>query len=40
VAIGRLIRRFDDLALADPGPSWNGRMNLRGLERLPVVFSP
>ena len=40
VAVGRLIRRFPDLALADPGPTWNGRMNLRGLERLPVTFTP
>ena len=40
VAVGRLIRRFPDLALADPGPTWNGRMNLRGLERLPLTFTP
>ncbi|MCB1002679.1 MAG: cytochrome P450, partial [Acidimicrobiales bacterium] len=40
VAMGRLIRRFDALALADPGPEWNGRMNLRGLARLPVTFTP
>ena len=39
VAVGRLIRRFTDLAIAEPGPAWNGRMNLRGLERLPVTFT-
>src|SRR5690606_11450099 len=40
VAMGRLIRRFPDLAAADPGPAWNGRLNLRGLERLPITFAP
>ena len=40
VAIGRLIRRFPDLVVADPGPAWNGRLNLRGLERLPITFAP
>lgn len=40
VAVGRLIRRFDDVAVADPGPAWNGRLNLRGLERLPITFTP
>ena len=38
VALGRLIRRFDDLEVADPGPAWNGRINLRGLDRLPITF--
>ena len=38
VALGRLIRRFPDLEVADPGPAWNGRINLRGLDRLPVTF--
>lgn len=38
VAVGRLIRRFADLAVADPGPAWNGRINLRGLDHLPVTF--
>jgi len=38
VAMGRLIRRFNDLDLADPGPEWNGRINLRGLDRLPITF--
>ncbi|HMC52967.1 MAG TPA: cytochrome P450, partial [Acidimicrobiales bacterium] len=35
VAIGRLARRFPRLELAD-GVEWNGRLNLRGLTRLPV----
>ncbi len=35
VAIGRLFRRFPSLALAGE-PEWNGRINLRGLERLPL----
>jgi cytochrome P450 len=43
-AIGSLVRRFPDLALApDPRdggePAWNGRMILRGLDRLPVSVS-
>jgi cytochrome P450 len=38
VAIGSLIDRFPDLDLTDE-PSWNGRLNLRGLERLPVALS-
>jgi len=38
VAIGSLIRRFPDLVVADE-PTWNGRLNLRGLERLPVALS-
>jgi cytochrome P450 len=38
VAIGSLIRRFPGLALADE-PAWNGRLNLRGLDRLPVALS-
>jgi cytochrome P450 len=36
VALSRLIRRFPDLALAGE-PEWNGRINLRGLARLPVA---
>ena len=45
-AIGTLVRRFPDLALApDPRggdePAWNGRMILRGLDTLPVtLFGP
>jgi cytochrome P450 len=38
VALSRLIRRFPDLALAGE-PEWNGRVNLRGLARLPVATS-
>ena len=34
-AIGRFIRRFPDARL-DGEPEWNGRINLRGLEHLPV----
>ncbi|MDQ1697574.1 MAG: hypothetical protein QOJ03_2927, partial [Frankiaceae bacterium] len=35
-AITRLIRRFPDVALSGE-PEWNGRINLRGLARLPVA---
>lgn len=36
VAVGTLVARFGEgLELADE-PVWNGRMNLRGLDRLPV----
>jgi cytochrome P450 len=38
VAIGSLIRRFPNLDFADD-PTWNGRLNLRGLERFPVALS-
>ncbi len=36
VALGSLIRRFPRIELAGE-PEWNGRLNLRGLERLPVT---
>ena len=36
LAIGRFVRRFDTIELAGP-PEWNGRLNLRGLSRLPVA---
>jgi cytochrome P450 len=36
VALSRLIRRFPGLVLAGE-PEWNGRINLRGLARLPVA---
>ena len=36
-AIGALVRRFPDLQLAGE-VEWNGRVNLRGLERLPVTL--
>jgi len=35
VALTALVRRFPDLALAGQ-PQWNGRLNLRGLDHLPV----
>ena len=35
-AIGRFLRRFPD-ARVDGDVEWNGRINLRGLERLPVA---
>ena len=40
-AIPALIRRFPDIALADPDatPAWNGRLVLRGLDRLPVTLA-
>lgn len=37
-AIGALIRRFPRLELAD-APEWNGRVVLRGLDRLPVSLT-
>ena len=36
IAIGTLIRRFPGLELASDTPAWNGRLVLRGLDRLPV----
>ena len=36
LAIGGLVRRFPNLELAGE-PEWNGRLNLRGLARLPVA---
>jgi cytochrome P450 len=38
VAIGSTVRRFPRLRV-DGAPSWNGRINLRGLESLPVRVS-
>lgn len=35
VAIGSLIRRFPRVEIAGD-PAWNGRLNLRGLDRLPL----
>ncbi|HLI55184.1 MAG TPA: cytochrome P450, partial [Acidimicrobiales bacterium] len=35
VAIGRLVRGFPGMELGGD-PAWNGRINLRGLARLPV----
>jgi len=34
-AVASLIRRFPDIQL-DGEPVWNGRINLRGLDSLPV----
>ena len=36
IAIGGFLRRFPNAALAGE-PEWNGRINLRGLEHLPVT---
>jgi cytochrome P450 len=38
VAIGSLIRRFPEIEFASE-PTWNGRLNLRGLDRLPVLLT-
>ena len=37
-AIGRLVARFDRLALRDEAVTWNGRFVLRGLAALPVTI--
>jgi cytochrome P450 len=36
VAVPTLVRRFPALELVDDHPAWNGRVVLRGLDRLPV----
>ncbi len=36
VSIGRLVRRFPELRLTAE-PTWNGRINLRGMARLPIA---
>lgn len=36
VAIGTFLRRYPGARLVPGAPAWNGRINLRGLERLPV----
>jgi cytochrome P450 len=38
LSIATLLHRYPNLALAGP-PRWNGRINLRGLDQLPVVLS-
>jgi cytochrome P450 len=38
VAIGTLVARYPDLALAADTPAWNGRLVLRGLDELPVTL--
>jgi cytochrome P450 len=35
IAVGKVVRRFPDVALAGE-PVWNGRINLRGLQSLPL----
>ncbi|MDQ1397437.1 MAG: hypothetical protein QOG64_2696, partial [Acidimicrobiaceae bacterium] len=37
-AIGTLLCRFPGISLAEEEPPWNGRIVLRGLDRLPVVL--
>jgi cytochrome P450 len=37
IAVGSLVRRFPNLALAGE-PAWNGRINLRGLRSLPLAL--
>jgi cytochrome P450 len=39
VAIGSLVRRFPEVALATDRPEWNGRIVLRGLNALPLTIS-
>ncbi len=39
IAVGSLIRRFPGLELAGDTPAWNGRLVLRGLDRLPVTLA-
>jgi cytochrome P450 len=39
VAIGALVRRFPNLALATDDLEWNGRIVLRGLSRLPLALA-
>lgn len=36
IAIGSFVRRFPDAQLVDVTPTWNGRINLRGLSELPI----
>ena len=39
IAMGTLIRRFPGLEIATDAPAWNGRLVLRGLDRLPVALA-
>jgi cytochrome P450 len=39
VAIGSLVRRFSTIE-PTAEPEWNGRLNLRGLEKLPLSVAP
>src|SRR5207245_2360548 len=38
VALGQLVQRFPGLELRTDEQSWNGRIVLRGLDRLPVAL--
>jgi cytochrome P450 len=38
VAIGSVLGRFPNAELAAEAPAWNGRINLRGLDSLPVAL--
>jgi cytochrome P450 len=40
VAFGSLLERWPSMELADEVPAWNGRVVLRGLDRLPVRLGP
>jgi hypothetical protein len=35
--MGSFLRRFPDATVDESGITWNGRINLRGLEHLPVT---
>lgn len=39
IAVSTLVRRFPAVALATDAPEWNGRIVLRGLERLPLTLT-
>lgn len=39
LALGTLVQRFPDMTLATDEPAWNGRLVLRGLDRLPVTLT-
>ena len=39
VAVGSLVRRFSTIEPTTE-PEWNGRLNLRGLEKLPLAVAP
>jgi cytochrome P450 len=38
-AVPALVRRFPDMELATDAPEWNGRIVLRGLDRLPLTLA-
>lgn len=39
IAISTLVRRFPEVELATDAPEWNGRIVLRGLNRLPLTLT-